>query len=245
MGELINKEKLEALCNDLGQNLKKDQMGEDNSYYFSEELNNRIMAIEEREEKKVVDKIYEAKGVRRPSIVEKCLQVLKYIIIKHPDPDIYNVLKMLYFADRIHLFKYGELITFDRYVKLEHGPVPSLCYNIIKFVRNGEDYYNCFDDAIKREIQVCKDPETHKQIKLKHLTKPDMNCLTGTNIECIDEAIKNYGHHVFHDLKRLSHDKIYASARINEEITIFDMVRILDKENEEKICDEGLYGEAG
>src|SRR6266446_7375344 len=44
----------------------------------------------------------------------------------------YDIVKSLFLADRAHLNKYGRPITFDNYVAMEHGPVPSTAYNFLK-----------------------------------------------------------------------------------------------------------------
>jgi uncharacterized phage-associated protein len=44
----------------------------------------------------------------------------------------YDIVKTLFLADRAHLNKFGRPITYDNYVAMEHGPVPSLAYNILK-----------------------------------------------------------------------------------------------------------------
>jgi uncharacterized phage-associated protein len=152
-------------------------------------------------------------------MVTKCVQVLKYIIKHHPNPDTYNVLKMLYLADRIHLLKWGKLIAPDNYVKRIHGPVPSLCSSIIRFVQGKN---NKFDSAIKKEFKILKND------KLRNLTEPNSRYLSKSNIECLEEAIKNYGHLDSNQLEEETHDKIYKSAK-NRNITVLDMAEVLDK----------------
>lgn len=44
----------------------------------------------------------------------------------------YDLVKSLFLADRAHLNKYGRPITFDNYVAMTHGPVPSTAYNLLK-----------------------------------------------------------------------------------------------------------------
>ena len=44
----------------------------------------------------------------------------------------YDILKTLFLADRAHLNKYGRPITFDNYVAMRAGPVPSRAYNLLK-----------------------------------------------------------------------------------------------------------------
>jgi len=42
-----------------------------------------------------------------------------------------KLMKLFYFADFLHVKKYGTPITFDSYVNLEHGPIPSAIKNLI------------------------------------------------------------------------------------------------------------------
>ncbi len=46
---------------------------------------------------------------------EKALEAILYVASKAPVPDIYHVGKILYYADRAHLERYGRLITGDEY----------------------------------------------------------------------------------------------------------------------------------
>jgi hypothetical protein len=42
-----------------------------------------------------------------------------------------KLMKLFYFADFEHVKKYASPITFDNYVHLEHGPVPSTILNLV------------------------------------------------------------------------------------------------------------------
>ncbi len=44
----------------------------------------------------------------------------------------YVVVKTIFLADKGHLNKYGRPITYDNYVAMENGPVPSVTYNVLK-----------------------------------------------------------------------------------------------------------------
>jgi uncharacterized phage-associated protein len=210
--------------------------------------------------KEYYDKFYDKDGNRKVtsdekkkkregelSQTKKCVEVLKYIISKLTEldikPDLYKILKMLYFADRVHLLRYGYLIAPNIYLKMEHGPVPSLCYSIIQFVR-GDKYPVPFDESIKEEFEVQWDEEISRRTKLKLLEKQlDLSYLSETNIKCLDAAIAKYGRLEFDELKEKSHDEIYKSVNDRErdaEITIDDMLNILD--NDEKFAEKCSAG---
>jgi uncharacterized phage-associated protein len=44
----------------------------------------------------------------------------------------FDILKTLFLADKVHLNAYGRPITFDEYVAMTDGPVPSLAYDLLK-----------------------------------------------------------------------------------------------------------------
>ncbi|WP_419900251.1 Panacea domain-containing protein [Roseomonas sp. USHLN139] len=48
----------------------------------------------------------------------------------------YDVVKSLFLADVEHLTRYGRPITFDNYVAMKDGPVPSKTYDLLKEARD-------------------------------------------------------------------------------------------------------------
>jgi hypothetical protein len=44
----------------------------------------------------------------------------------------YDILKMLFLADKGHLNAYGRPVTFDNYYAMKEGPVPSFAYDLLK-----------------------------------------------------------------------------------------------------------------
>jgi uncharacterized phage-associated protein len=163
----------------------------------------------------------------------KCVEVLKYIVKELADlgikPDIYKVLKMLYLADRVHLIKYNELIAHDIYLKMG-SPVPQLCLMIIQAVCG---YKFPVTLSVEEEIKVVEDPETGERNILHNLADPDLDYLSESNKECLKRAIAKYGHLDFSKLREESHDDIYKSVDDhNDEITIFDMLEVLENNKE-------------
>jgi uncharacterized phage-associated protein len=54
----------------------------------------------------------------------------------------YDIVKSLFLADKSHLNKYGRPITFDNYVAMRHGPVPSVAYDLLKETPAAMRHYN-------------------------------------------------------------------------------------------------------
>lgn len=59
----------------------------------------------------------------------KALEVLLYVT--HQTQDMYHTAKIIYFANRYHLEKYGRFIIDDRVIAMKHGPVLSNLYDMI------------------------------------------------------------------------------------------------------------------
>ena len=122
--------------------------------------------------------------------------------------DLYKALKIIYFADRMHLARYCRSISGDHYVAMNNGPVPSKTYDMLKFVR-GDGYYISgqeFVDRIKTQISF----SDHITISPKE--KPDLSELSESDLECINESIGRYKNYSFIELKNESHDKAFQSS---------------------------------
>ncbi|MDM8558842.1 Panacea domain-containing protein [Candidatus Parabeggiatoa sp. HSG14] len=124
---------------------------------------------------------------------------------------------MMYFADKLHLEKYGRFICGDNYVAMKHGPVPSSTYDLLKIVRD----------------ETLKDNLTHRAFTVqdKFLVKPlrtaNLDYFSESDLECLDNTIKKYGHLSFNLLTDLSHDKAWQAADENDCIDIEQIVATL------------------
>lgn len=67
-----------------------------------------------------------------PKIREAILHVIRTSDLKQTRVTQFEIAKSLFLADRAHLNRYGRPITFDKYVAMNNGPVPSFAYNVLK-----------------------------------------------------------------------------------------------------------------
>jgi uncharacterized phage-associated protein len=154
---------------------------------------------------------------------EKAIEVILYIT--HRVPDTYAALKVLYFADKDHLAKYGRLICGDGYVAMRHGPVPSGAYDLVKAARGGEW---CWPGI---EVNEAFSVTDRNRIIVPH-READLDLLSETDVECLDEAIERYGGLSFERLKELSHDEAYQTADQNDFISLEAIVSTLPDSEE-------------
>jgi len=147
---------------------------------------------------------------------EKAVEVLLYV--SSNIDNMYKTFKIIYFADREHLNRYGRLICGDHYVAMSHGPVPSNLYDMVKEVRGDSTY--TFDLDLEKQFKV-------RRYKIKPLRKANLEYLSKSDIECLDDSVEKYGSMSFSDLQKESHDKAYKSADLNDEIPFKELVKSL------------------
>lgn len=164
----------------------------------------------------------------------KGLEILVYITQKisaltpEREANLYNVLKCAFFAEKMHLGEYGRMICGDDYVAMEHGPVPSNLYDMVKLSRvGGDSFFYEIDPSSALEA-------SSNNLKIKR--NYDGSYLSDSDKECLDKAISLYGLMPFFELKKKSHDDpSYKAAKRNEKILLEDFLMSLP--NGEEVLD--------
>lgn len=126
--------------------------------------------------------------------------------------DKYTALKILYFADVKHLIKYGRLITDDTIARLEHGSTPSSSYDLLK-EKNNDGTFNIISNT---------NFKPKKDLDIEELSESD--------IECLNEAISENKDLDFGQLKNKAHDQAYNKAENSNENYV-DLQYIFEQEN--------------
>ena len=126
----------------------------------------------------------------------KALAVVLYFAIRTPRPSFMSIAKLMYFADKTYLERYGRLISSDHYVARQHGPVPSRTYRLL---RDSETYsphgFKVVDDHFIEAIDA-----------------PDLGLLAGQEVSCLDEIIARFGAAPLWYLQQLSQDRAWRRA---------------------------------
>lgn len=150
---------------------------------------------------------------------EKALEAILYVASRAPIPDIYHVGKILYFADRLHLERYGRLISGDNYSAMKDGPVADNAYDIIKIARGDGRYIpnGCDVDTIRSTLSVSDGRGGHR---VRALRPVDDDAFSDSDIACINEALEIYGRMSFGEIRRISHDNVWESANENGDIPL-------------------------
>lgn len=142
---------------------------------------------------------------------EKAVEVILYLA-ENAGQDMYGILKMMYIADKKHLDKYGRFIFGDDYYALPHGPVPTEAYDMIKSIRgDGSSIFSRF---------LCDAFRVEGKASIIPLREPDLNCLSKSDINCLNQAIDELQHLSFSKQKSVTHDAAYNATAENAPMSI-------------------------
>lgn len=169
---------------------------------------------------------------------EKAINSLLFLIgeanSRGKNPTQYDLVKATFLADRAHLNKYGRPVTFDKYVAMEHGPVPSFVYDALK---------PGFNWAVVGRDRAPWGTDARNRAHYFYLIdfRADAKKLSASDCECLSDAIRNVLSLTFQQIRRLTHeDRAYVDAWRDEEgVHAFpiNMELLLDDQSDEAIDD--------
>lgn len=112
--------------------------------------------------------------------------------------DKLSAIKLLFFADRFHLRKYGRLISEDTYYALPHGPVASNSLNIINEILT--------DNTVGADKTYILKTDT-KDTFIATDERLELEYLSDSDIEALDFVIENFANkYEAWALRDLSHE---------------------------------------
>lgn len=157
----------------------------------------------------------------------KAVEAVLLVASRVANAGFHQISKLLYFADRIHLERYGRLICGDSYVAMQHGPVPSATYDLLKATAGRGD--SRWADLAAEAFDVVEG------YVVRPKRAPDERSLARSEIACLEEVIREHGTKSFGELADLSHDRAWHSADANDFISLDALVETLP--NAEQVRD--------
>lgn len=138
----------------------------------------------------------------------RALESLLFLAGNLEQPTIHEVLKLRYFADKIHLEKFGFMASGDNYCAMKFGPVASNTYNMLKAARGERSAWIHPDliSAVEGSLEVVNSKFVHA------LRAADLSVLAPSDAECLKEALAAYGNMPFKERTELSHDAAWERA---------------------------------
>ena len=108
-----------------------------------------------------------------------------------------KVLKLIYFADRFHLRKYGRLITNDIYFAMDYGPVPSN----VKDIAEATSFLGDSERDYSSQYIIPIDNATLQSVK-----QVDNSLFSDSDIEALDYIWERFGHLDQFKLAEITHE---------------------------------------
>lgn len=151
---------------------------------------------------------------------KKATQALNYLAKRAGGNGAINkmsAIKLIYFADRYHLRKYGRPVTNDEYVAMPFGAVGSKTKDIAENTTFLADI----------EINYSKRYIVKKGYEIQSIDEVDMDVFSDSDAEALNFAVENLGHFDQYELADISHAypewKKFESAFDSGVSTAFDM----------------------
>lgn len=129
-----------------------------------------------------------------------------------------KVAKLFYFADFLHVKNYGIPITYDTYINLEHGPVPSKILNLINSVVDDPE------NAILADTIQINSKEAGSGIRqvvscLNEFSEMDRKYFSKNELIILESVCKKYANSTAGQLEEISHKEApWSKTRKLDEI---------------------------
>ncbi|MEG6510106.1 Panacea domain-containing protein [Methyloligella sp. 2.7D] len=142
-------------------------------------------------------------------IVEAILHVVSEAETRRTSLTQYEIVKTLFLADKAHLNRYGRPITFDDYVAMRDGPVPSFAYDLLK--RNQSAVKRAGNDIPWEQSERVAGERAHHYHSPAR--KPDESILSPSDLVALSDALASVKGLSFGQIRRLTHeDPAYLDA---------------------------------
>lgn len=165
---------------------------------------------------------------------DRILAAILFLMKIKPGISQYQIVKSIFLADKAHLNEVGRPITFDKYVAMKQGPVPSLVFALLK------------EEPVFRRIYGRDVPwgvtEAKNGFRYRASEAPDADALSITDKRALRSGLERVLRLSYKQLEDVLHnDPAYIEAWCRRPpysgSVPMKAVKLLDDENEEKIMD--------
>jgi len=138
-----------------------------------------------------------------------------------------KLMKLLFFADREHLRRYGRPIFYDNYIKEKMGPVPSITYSIISSYNDKEQ--DDFREEVKELLQWVEIEEKDvghscPMMQFRKKKKFDSDIFSKSELRILREVFTRFKETTAGEISKLSHElPEYRLAFMYDSISYEDM----------------------
>lgn len=140
--------------------------------------------------------------------LEKFAAVMAYLAHEGRIHDLTKLkaAKLLFFADKAHLLKYGRPILGDRYVSMDHGPVPSAALELMNRLVAPDEIADPVRERLSKTLSVHRSAFSRNHpFRAKAHDNSVYSHLSDSEREVLDEIIRKYGQKTAGELVELAH----------------------------------------
>lgn len=149
--------------------------------------------------------------------IEKIKATVLYVLIHAGvEVDYIHLFKIMYFAQQMHLVKYGSPLIEDSFLARKHGPVPAFTYKALR-IAEGKTPVESDEMADFVEALSVRMVDDHQVVVAKE--ECDTDELSASNLEVLNACIERCKGVKAFDLSDLSHDEAWIKARCRSEQT--------------------------
>jgi uncharacterized phage-associated protein len=154
---------------------------------------------------------------------DKVVEAVLFVTQRIPNPTLHSISKVLYYADKMHLSRYGRPISGDRYIAMKHGPVPSAAYDILKTLRGDSPFP--LPERARGALGV-------ENYTVRALRAADETVLSASEMECLASSAAEHGAKSFKQRSAESHGPAWQAADENEIIELESLLLEIDNRDE-------------
>lgn len=138
--------------------------------------------------------------------INKLKAVLLYFSLNTKHLGKVKLMKLIYFLDFIHLKNYGTPVTYDAYINLKHGPIPSTIKNMIDDATEDIKHSNLRDVINIETWQKKTSGEVmYKIVPNREFTENDKKYFSDTELEILGKVITRFKYSTADQIEDASH----------------------------------------
>jgi uncharacterized phage-associated protein len=144
------------------------------------------------------------------------LQAMIRFFASNTDPRLLGkkkLMKLFYFTDFAHVKKYASPITYDNYINLEHGPVPSTILNLINSVENDTDDALLADSLV---VETKDDSYLKRIVPTKQFSESDIKYFALSELKVLQSVCERFKDKTGKFIEERSHEE--SAWRLTSEL---------------------------
>ena len=156
---------------------------------------------------------------------DKAIEAIVFLANKKPGIHIYHVAKILFFADKMHVNKYGRPVTGDTYIKMPYGPVPSGIRDLI--TKN-----TWLSPKQSQGVQDSLEIDDKANYKMTAKRSANLDYFSKSDIDALEISFDKYAELSFDELYNITHsEKSFIETDPREKI---DYALLVDDNNPDR-----------